>query len=125
MFGVGASVVVMGRLCDVVYIAHTGDVQVRDVITLELRWYDYFVCRLLDPHENPGALLEAMSTLRNDCEKNDARDARPNEETDRGPPTSGRRSDGPAISPRGWSSTDLSAEGSSGSSAGDSGERHL
>ena len=74
MFKVGASVVVKGRLCDVMCIGLGGDVLVRDVINLELHWYDYFVVQVLDPNENPGALLEAMSNLRSDEGPNDPSD---------------------------------------------------
>jgi len=60
---VGASVVVDGRLCDVLGFGPTGLVCVEDVIILELRWYDYFSTEFLDPHDSPEALLVALSLL--------------------------------------------------------------
>ena len=63
---IGSTLVIDGRFCEVMLIAPSGDVQVRDVITLELRWTDYFVHRFIDPNKNPEALLDAMSTIRTD-----------------------------------------------------------
>jgi hypothetical protein len=61
---VGDVVVVRGRAYDVVRITSTGDVLCRDVITLESKWVDFYVGGLVDPHENPGALLDALSHVR-------------------------------------------------------------
>ena len=108
---VGTSVVVMGRLCDVVTIAPTGDVQVRDVISMELRWYDYYSFRMLNPHENPEAVLIALSLLEKDEVVRDPIDGQADEEEARRPPTEGGEAEG--LSLRWWrrSDTSLSEEG--------------
>lgn len=60
---VGASVVIDGRPYDVMELRPTGDVLVQDVISREFRWCDYYACRLINPNENPSALLDALSTI--------------------------------------------------------------
>lgn len=60
---VGASVVVDGRVCDVMELRGSGDVMVTDVMTGITRWVDYYTCDVVSPHRNPGALLEAMSSI--------------------------------------------------------------
>ena len=59
----GSSVVVDGRVCDAVRITPEGDVFVRNVLTLECRWVDYYLCDVIDPHKHPGALLDAIAAL--------------------------------------------------------------
>lgn len=67
-FGVGASVVVKGRLYEVMELRPTGDVLLQDSITGSRRWADYYVCRVINPNEEPGAVLDAMGTILDDDE---------------------------------------------------------
>jgi len=64
MLGPGTSVFVKGRLGEVLRLAPNGDVLVKLESTLELHWYDYYACQVIDLDENPGAVLEALATLR-------------------------------------------------------------
>lgn len=97
---VGTSVVVMGRLCDVVTITPTGAVQVRDVISMELRWYDYYSFRMLNPHENPEAVLIALSLLEEGEVLRDPGVRSADEEEARRSPTGGGEAEG--LSLRWW-----------------------
>ena len=62
----GTSVVVDGRVMEVMGLDLSGDMLVRDVLTLKLKWVDYYIARVFDPHEDGGALLEAMGALTDD-----------------------------------------------------------
>lgn len=64
----GDTVIIKGRAFDVLSITSSGDVYVRDVISLELKWVDKYICGLVDPHKNPGALLDALSHLGEDSD---------------------------------------------------------
>jgi hypothetical protein len=68
----GASLVIDGRVYDVVTITSTGDLLVEDVITLERSWKDFYLVEAVDPHRSPGAVLEAMAALENDEEDREA-----------------------------------------------------
>lgn len=59
----GASLIIDGRLCDVVNIMPGGNVFIADVISGNRRWIDYFTAEVIDPHQNPEALLEALGAL--------------------------------------------------------------
>ena len=56
-------VVVNGVVVEVVELHLMGDVQVRDISTLELKWVDYYVCELIDPSKDGEALLTALGAL--------------------------------------------------------------
>jgi len=62
----GTSVVVEGRVMEVMGLDPDGDMLVRDVLTLKLKWVDYYITRVIDPHKDGGALLEAMGALTDD-----------------------------------------------------------
>ena len=80
----GSSVVVAGRIYEVMEIAPTGDVLVQDMLTLQLKWVDFFLCRFIDPNENPGAVLEAMATIREGDD--DARTTEPTSSSEQSSP---------------------------------------
>lgn len=63
--------VVAGRLVEVLDMDPEGYILVKDLITLESVWRDYYLVNYIDPNENPGAVLEAMSTLLNKDETDD------------------------------------------------------
>jgi hypothetical protein len=59
----GDYVVVDGRLVEVMELDCTGDMLIRDALTLKLRWVDFYVARVIDPHGEDGAILEALSMI--------------------------------------------------------------
>lgn len=58
----GDLVVVDGRAAEVVELDPTGDMLVRDISTLKLKWVDYYIVRTIDPREE-GLLLDALGAL--------------------------------------------------------------
>jgi len=58
----GDLVVVGGRAVEVVELTPTGDMLVRDISTLKLKWVDYYIVRTIDPREE-GLLLDALGAL--------------------------------------------------------------
>lgn len=59
----GTSLIVDGRLCDVIRITPDGAVLVEDVVSENQRWIDYFIAEVIDPHQHPEALLRALGAL--------------------------------------------------------------
>jgi hypothetical protein len=60
---VGDTVVINQEAYDVVRIEANGDVLVQHIDTQELKWVDFYVGGLRDPHTDHGAILEALSSL--------------------------------------------------------------
>lgn len=61
---VGGCLLVNGRVYDVVAVRDsTGDIAVRDILTNDVTWIDWFTVRAVDPHSNPGAVLEVLAGL--------------------------------------------------------------
>lgn len=59
----GSWVVVDGVVAEVLQLAPNGDVHVRDIGTLELKWVDYYLCELIDPNKDGESLLTALGAL--------------------------------------------------------------
>lgn len=62
----GDYVVVDGRAKEVLQLDPSGDMLVRDISTLELKWVDFYVVRTIDPREE-GLLLDALGALSDDA----------------------------------------------------------
>jgi hypothetical protein len=60
---VGSLVVVDGLTAEVVAFTPGGDVRVRDISTLKLKWVDYYLCEVVDPNKDGEALLTALGAL--------------------------------------------------------------
>lgn len=64
MMRVGAYVLIDHKAWEVMEIHGSGDMLVRDPDDpLKSKWVDYYIGEVIDPHKDPGALLEALGTL--------------------------------------------------------------
>lgn len=63
MMGPGSWVVVDGQVAEVVKLSPNGDVHIRDISTLKLKWVDYYLCELIDPNKDGESLLTALGAL--------------------------------------------------------------
>ena len=71
MFFVGQCVIVGRRPYELLRWTTSGELLVRDTITSEKRWVDYYQARVIDPHTDGGALLDALSVLRSEDSMDD------------------------------------------------------
>lgn len=65
MLGPGRAIVYRGEAYDIVRITRSGDVLIRNFLTQEEIWIDYFHHGFKDPYADPGALLEALAQIAN------------------------------------------------------------
>ena len=54
---------VNGRPYEVLAVRRGGDIRVKDVMTGDVMWIDWFAVRAIDPHSKPEAVLEALAEL--------------------------------------------------------------
>ena len=64
MLGPGRAVVYRHEGYDVVRITDKGDVLIRHFGTGDEIWADYYDIEFADPYADPGALLDALATIR-------------------------------------------------------------
>lgn len=50
-------------MAEVVKLSPNGDVHIRDISTLKLKWVDYYLCELIDPNKDGESLLTALGAL--------------------------------------------------------------
>ena len=67
----GSLVVVDGVVVEVLQLHLMGDVQLRDISTLKLKWVDFYLCELIDPNKDGESLLTALGAISDMAEPDD------------------------------------------------------
>lgn len=61
---IGDYLVINGRAYELLCTTTYGDILVKDVCTDQKLWLDYFANQISNPHEDGGALLQALGNLK-------------------------------------------------------------